>query len=202
MWSEERSRYQWKNKDPRTRRWRFRIWYERECFNFINNVIISTNSLINSILICHTGEYPWQVAILKKDTTESVYVCGGTLISARHILTAAHCVKTYKGRDLRARLGEWDVNHDVEFFPYIERDIVSVYVHPEFYAGTLYNDVAILQLDHDVDFSKNPHISPACLPSKFEDFTGHRYILIQCLKFSFANQYFLSFENLSIIFLM
>lgn len=41
------------------------------------------------------GEYPWQVAILKKDPKESVYVCGGTLIDGAHILTAAHCVKTY-----------------------------------------------------------------------------------------------------------
>lgn len=40
------------------------------------------------------GEYPWQVAILKKDPKESVYVCGGTLIDALHIITAAHCIKT------------------------------------------------------------------------------------------------------------
>lgn len=40
------------------------------------------------------GEYPWQVAILKKDPKESVYVCGGTLIDHLHIVTAAHCVKT------------------------------------------------------------------------------------------------------------
>nr|XP_034180837.1 uncharacterized protein LOC117604636 isoform X1 [Osmia lignaria]XP_034180838.1 uncharacterized protein LOC117604636 isoform X1 [Osmia lignaria] len=120
------------------------------------------------------GEYPWQVAILKKDPTESVYVCGGTLISSRHILTAAHCIKTYAPRDLRVRLGEWDVNHDVEFYPYIERDVASVQVHPEFYAGTLYNDIAILRIDHDVDFQKNPHISPACLPNTREDFTRNR----------------------------
>ncbi|KAG7209884.1 hypothetical protein KM043_011485 [Ampulex compressa] len=120
------------------------------------------------------GEYPWQVAILKKDTAESVYVCGGTLISPRHIVTAAHCVKTHAGRDLRVRLGEWDVNHDVEFYPYIERDVVSVYVHPEFYAGTLYNDIAILKIDHEVNFERNPHISPACLPNQHDDFVGNR----------------------------
>ncbi|XP_063931244.1 uncharacterized protein LOC135143310 [Zophobas morio] len=120
------------------------------------------------------GEYPWQVAILKKDPKESVYVCGGTLIDSLHILTAAHCVKTYTGFDLRVRLGEWDVNHDVEFYPYIERDITNVNVHPEFYAGTLYNDIAILRMDKPVDWSKQPHISPACLPSLHDDYTGTR----------------------------
>lgn len=51
------------------------------------------------------GEYPWQAAILKKDPKESVFVCGGTLIDNQHIITAAHCVKTYSGFDLRVRLG-------------------------------------------------------------------------------------------------
>ncbi|XP_055913727.1 uncharacterized protein LOC129947251 [Eupeodes corollae] len=120
------------------------------------------------------GEYPWHVAILKKDPKESVYVCGGTLIDGQHIITAAHCIKTYQGFDLRVRMGEWDVNHDVEFFPYIERDVVSVHVHPEYYAGTLDNDLAVLKFDQPIDFTKNPHISPACLPEKFSDFTGAR----------------------------
>lgn len=120
------------------------------------------------------GEYPWQAAILKKDPKESVYVCGGTLIDNSHIITAAHCVKTYSGFDLRVRLGEWDVNHDVEFFPYVERDVISVHVHPEYYAGTLDNDLAILKLNQPVDFSGTPHINPACLPDKFTDFTRQR----------------------------
>lgn len=81
---------------------------------------------------------------------------------------------SYSGYDLRVRLGEWDVNHDVEFFPYIERDVVSVHVHPEYYAGTLDNDLAILKLSVPVEFQNNPHISPACLPDRHTDFTGQR----------------------------
>ncbi|XP_066138915.1 uncharacterized protein [Euwallacea fornicatus] len=120
------------------------------------------------------GEYPWQVAILKKDPKESVYVCGGTLIDPLHIITAAHCVKQYTNYDLRVRLGEWDVNHDVEFYPYIERDIATLTVHPEFYAGTLANDIAILRMNTPVDWTKHPHISPACLPHPQDDYTGAR----------------------------
>lgn len=41
------------------------------------------------------GEYPWQVAILKRlGPADSLYVCGGTLISNLWIATAAHCIKT------------------------------------------------------------------------------------------------------------
>ncbi|KAG8286682.1 hypothetical protein J6590_053632 [Homalodisca vitripennis] len=120
------------------------------------------------------GEYPWQVAILKKDPQESVYVCGGTLIDQQHVITAAHCVKSYTNFDLRVRLGEWDVNHDVEFYPYVERDVSLLQIHPEFYAGTLFNDLAILRLDQPVDFQQSPHISPACLPEPQADYSGYR----------------------------
>lgn len=40
------------------------------------------------------GEYPWQAAILKRlGPSDSLYVCGGTLISAHFVVTAAHCIK-------------------------------------------------------------------------------------------------------------
>lgn len=40
------------------------------------------------------GEFPWQVAILKKlGPSDNLYVCGGALISSNFIITAAHCIK-------------------------------------------------------------------------------------------------------------
>ena len=100
------------------------------------------------------GEYPWQAALLKKEEYDNVYVCGGSLIDSSHILTAAHCVKHLQPGEIRARLGEWDVNNDGEFFPNIEFDVVSISIHPEFYSGNLY--------------PRNPHISPVCLPDTFK----------------------------------
>ncbi|CAG7823718.1 unnamed protein product [Allacma fusca] len=120
------------------------------------------------------GEYPWQVAILKKDGYDNVYVCGGSLIDSRHILTAAHCIKGHKPSDLRVRLGEWDVNHETEFYPHVERDVSGIAIHPEFYAGNLFNDLAIVKLEGYVDFRQNPHISPVCLPHKNFEFSNQR----------------------------
>lgn len=40
------------------------------------------------------GEFPWQVAILKRlGPSDNLYACGGALISSSYILTAAHCIK-------------------------------------------------------------------------------------------------------------
>jgi len=134
------------------------------------------------------GEYPWQVALLKKEQYDNVYVCGGSLIDASHILTAAHCIKQYRPEELRIRLGEWDVNNDSEFFPNIELDVLSINIHPEFYSGNLYNDIAIIKLDGFVDFERNPHISPVCLPDAFQNFAGKRCYVSGWGKDAFGGQ--------------
>lgn len=66
------------------------------------------------------------------------------------------------------------MNHDVEFYPYEERDVFAVHIHPEFYAGTLYNDIAVLRLTQPIDPVRSPHIAPACLPDPHYDYTGSR----------------------------
>jgi hypothetical protein len=49
-------------------------------------------------------------------------------------------------------LGEWDVNRESEFYPHIEKDVISVLIHPEYYPGNLYNDIAIVKFEGSVDF--------------------------------------------------
>jgi len=120
------------------------------------------------------GEYPWQAAILQKDQYDNIYTCGAALIDSNHLLTATHCINKYRPEQLRVRLGEWDVHNDDELYPNLEMDVLDIKYHPNFHTGNLYNDLAIVKMDGLVDFKKHPHISPACLPDAFQDFSGRR----------------------------
>ena len=70
----------------------------------------------------------------------------------------------FQAQDLKIRLGEWDVHREDEFYPYVEKNVEEIFIHPNFVPRNLMNDVALLKLDTELDLSQHPHISPICLP--------------------------------------
>ncbi|XP_076246579.1 vitamin K-dependent protein C [Calliopsis andreniformis] len=99
------------------------------------------------------GSWPWQVAVLNRYREA---FCGGTLISPRWVLTAAHCIR----KRLYVRIGEHDLT--VKEGTELELRVDSVTVHPEYDADTVDNDIAMLRLP--VTLSPSSSRGIACLP--------------------------------------
>ncbi|XP_043276807.1 chymotrypsin-2-like isoform X2 [Venturia canescens] len=96
------------------------------------------------------GEFPYQVSL----RIDGKHMCGGAIISKRHILTAAHCVvgvttKPYTNivvvtGSVKSRAGQTHVVKSVMYNPLWVRGPVGI---P--------NDIAIVQLARDMHFDAN-----------------------------------------------
>jgi pancreatic elastase II len=89
------------------------------------------------------NEFPWMVYLRVHFWSGDTAQCGGTLISDRWILTAAHCL--YGVTDVTAILGAHDVTNSNSLLRQ-EFNTKKWTVHPLWYYGQVENDIALVQL--------------------------------------------------------
>jgi len=115
------------------------------------------------------GQFPWAVSLRKRvgSSDKFDHYCAGSLITAKHVVTAAHCLHktTHDSWEVVAgehRPGVPDKGEQI-------RKVQVMSQHPEYEYPHLKNDLALLTLSKNVSWSSL--VGPICLPSNQEVFT-------------------------------
>uniref|UniRef100_A0A1B6D423 CLIP domain-containing serine protease n=1 Tax=Clastoptera arizonana TaxID=38151 RepID=A0A1B6D423_9HEMI len=116
------------------------------------------------------GGWPWVAALGYRSRTRPGpdWLCGGTLVTNRHVITAGHCVVGTGDKILfKVRLGDLDLNNNVDdgSSP-VDVDVDKVIPHTDYLASNKVNDIAIIRLKTSIEFSN--FIKPICLPTQSE----------------------------------
>ena len=106
------------------------------------------------------GEFPWQAQLIAFWDGVNNHLCGGTLISSKHVLTAAHCLFLPK-ENITVITGRLSISEYEQ--QQVTSKVAKVIIHSDYNHPSIFNnDIALLELVEPVPFNKN--IEMACLP--------------------------------------
>lgn len=122
-----------------------------------------SSDLMTKILngrVARKNKYPFMAALMNKGQ----FFCGGSLITNRHVLTAAHCVAFLSAFDIdniTIRLGDHNLKRSHETRHAVRR-VRRIVRNKTFNTSTLHGDIAIIQMRSRVKL-KRGKIETICL---------------------------------------
>ncbi|KAK4328116.1 hypothetical protein Pmani_001438 [Petrolisthes manimaculis] len=125
--------------------------------------------IVNGTDVKPAHKYPWQVGIRANNSKN--YMCGGSIINNRYILTAAHCVTDDNGEQVSSYDLSVGIGDHISTFTEDDRDVTKavgveqIIVHHDYNSKTFNKDIALLKLVSPMLLRLYPEVGTICLPA-------------------------------------
>ncbi|KAF4521140.1 hypothetical protein B566_EDAN012905 [Ephemera danica] len=118
-----------------------------------NRAFNPSKKIVNGASAVRT-QFPHQAAMI----LDSDAFCGGSIISVKHILTAAHCAEGVKSFDVTLGAQNMEIDEDGR----INMVTTSSLIHPRWDTNLVKNDISLIYLPRAITY--NAYIQPIRLP--------------------------------------
>lgn len=102
--------------------------------------------IVGGDFVDNIEKYPFMATLWYLDGDEFRFKSGATYIGGRYFLTAAHCLKNRDLRKMLVRMGHTSLKKLPKTFR-----VLKAHVHPNFNCNNLKNDIAIIEVDREVN---------------------------------------------------
>uniref|UniRef100_A0A224YEP4 Secreted serine protease n=1 Tax=Rhipicephalus zambeziensis TaxID=60191 RepID=A0A224YEP4_9ACAR len=106
------------------------------------------------------NQFPWMVYLALVTQDDRGHACAGSILTKRHILTAAHCTLDPSGQPFKriyAYYGNSDWTRGKNLL------VTKIVRHDKYTHGKYVNDIAVLQVEKPFQYGSNAR--PICIPA-------------------------------------
>lgn len=130
-----------------------------DCPKCTCGVSLVTSRIVGGV-VADINEFPWMAMLHYRGT----FYCGGTLISDRYVLTAAHCVLNFKPSQITVKV------YDTREARMVTKAVEKLHGNDRFNLDTFNNDIALVKLQRTLNVKD--HFVTLCLPTPGKSFSG------------------------------
>ena len=132
----------------------------RECGT--NDITTNPGKIAGGTEVTSIARWPWACSLGSLKGSYWMHRCGGSLITYRHLVTAAHCIhEILKDSQFQVRCGDLHLSNSTDDGTAQTREVVNHSYYKDYNLKVVNNDIAVISVGEE--FNPTAYVRPICL---------------------------------------